>query len=186
MALTAVGGDNQVASTTTFGGPRHAIVNEALLGTCKTPLQPDRGIQAGLGSLTGARVELQGLLPNFTTVHRGALASESSHLQRSIRLLARAQYGAEPPFPHQRHAAFSCGLRALRLRRAIKVAAATIAPRQPWLDQPAACSPERERDTRRPSSRSRAEEARRPRRSGLFSRWARPARASDTCLAADR
>jgi ABC-type transporter Mla subunit MlaD len=115
-----------------------AIVNEALLGTDQNDLS---GLIAGQAkiftALTGHESQLQGLITNFNTV-TGALASESSNLERTIKLLGPTLAIAEPSLRHTNATLPYLRAFSLDLASGIKELPATIAASQPWIDQTAA------------------------------------------------
>ncbi len=115
-----------------------AIVNQALQGTAPHDLSNLVAAQARVfGALSSHESQLQGLVSNFNTV-AGALASESTNLQRSIKLLGPTLQIAEPALRHTNSTLPFLRAFALDLTPGVKELPATIAASQPWIDQTAA------------------------------------------------
>ncbi|HKH42230.1 MAG TPA: MlaD family protein [Solirubrobacterales bacterium] len=115
-----------------------AIVNEALQGTSPHDLSNLIAGQARVfNALVGHESQLQGLVSNFNTV-AGALAEESTNLQRTIRQLGPTLEVAEPSLRHTDSTLPFLRANALALAKGIPELPATIAASQPWLDQTAA------------------------------------------------
>jgi phospholipid/cholesterol/gamma-HCH transport system substrate-binding protein len=115
-----------------------AIVNEALQGTAPHDLSNLLSGQArAFGALIGHESQLQGLISNFNTV-TGALAQESTNLERTIQQLGPTLRVAEPSLRHTNDTLPFLRTWSLALARGIPELPATIAASQPWLNQTAA------------------------------------------------
>jgi phospholipid/cholesterol/gamma-HCH transport system substrate-binding protein len=112
-----------------------AIVNQALQGTEPHDLS---GLIAGqaraFGALVNHESQLQDLITNFNTF-TGALASESTNLQRSIALLGPTLSRAEPALRHTNQTFPFLRTFARDLTPGVKELPATIAASQPWIEQ---------------------------------------------------
>jgi phospholipid/cholesterol/gamma-HCH transport system substrate-binding protein len=116
-------------------GKDSAIVNEALQGTQPNDLTRLIVAQSRIfRALVGREADLKGLITNFNTT-AGALASESSNLSESIRLLAPVLEEAQPTLRHL-NATFP-PLRAfsIDIRPGVRETPATIRAGEPWLAQ---------------------------------------------------
>jgi phospholipid/cholesterol/gamma-HCH transport system substrate-binding protein len=132
---TAAEAINQTFNYGTAAGRDTAIVSEALQGT--QPNDLNRVIVANsriFRSLVSREADLKGFITNFNTT-AGALASESTNLSESIRLLAPTLEEAQPALRHL-NATFP-PLRAfsIAIRPGLRELPATIRAGEPWLRQ---------------------------------------------------
>lgn len=138
QGLTAAQAINKSFSYGATGARDSAIVNEALQGTSPHDLSTLIAGQAkAFGALVGHESQLQGLVSNFNTF-TGALAQESSNLERTIRQLGPTLNVAEPALRHTNATLPFLRANALALAKGIPELPATIAASQPWLNQTAA------------------------------------------------
>ncbi len=138
QGLTAAQAINKSFSYGATGARDSAIVNEALQGTSPHDLSNLIAGQAkAFGALVGHESQLQGLVSNFNTF-TGALAQESSNLERTIRQLGPTLRVAEPALRHTNATFPFLRANALALAKGIPELPATIAASQPWLNQTAA------------------------------------------------
>jgi phospholipid/cholesterol/gamma-HCH transport system substrate-binding protein len=112
-----------------------AIVAQALQGTTPHDLSNLIAAQARLfGSLTGHETQLQGFISNFNTV-AGALADESTNLQRTIHQLGPTLAIAQPSLRHTNDTLPFLRTWSRELAGGIRQLPATIAASQPWISQ---------------------------------------------------
>jgi ABC-type transporter Mla subunit MlaD len=138
QGLTAAQAINKSFTYGATGARDSAIVNEALQGTAPHDLSNLLSGQArAFGALIGHESQLQGLITNFNTV-TGALAQESTNLERTIQQLGPTLRVAEPSLRHTNDTLPFLRTWSLALARGIPELPATIAASQPWLNQTAA------------------------------------------------
>jgi phospholipid/cholesterol/gamma-HCH transport system substrate-binding protein len=135
QGLTAAQAINKSFTYGATGARDSAIVSEALQGTAPHDLS---GLIAGqaraFGALVGHESQLQGFVSNFNTV-AGALAAESTNLQRTIQQLGPTLRTAVPALRHTNSTFPFLRANALALAKGIPELPATIAASQPWISQ---------------------------------------------------